>query len=340
MSPPQPSTLSRKLNIKLLTGDEIANAIHEVLNNAEDERIVVVAFVGSNPLRWIATPKGIQLYCWPRPGATHPDGIRALLRAGVQVHFVPRLHAKIYWSRQNGAVLGSANLSHSALGDDGLHEAAVLLAVGELDIDKLIDQFREQAISCADRIGFEPALAELDIEHAAYFQRNSLNGKMSRARKLPTFGEWMESPFRKRWQLNYWTYAMNENPVDPADEAAIWSYENSASASTPGALRLAVPTLEIRLNCAGTKVEWDSDLLWWYPKKTYVTTADAYKDIPHTWVCRTCVPKGETIPFNLKEPAFRRALIHALAVAVEQLDNVEGCVNSEFLQALVQSYRP
>jgi hypothetical protein len=258
----------------------------------------------------------------------------------VQVYFVPRLHAKIYWSRQNGAVLGSANLSHSALGDDGLHEAAVRLAVGELDIDKVLDQFREQAISCADRTRFQPALAELDVEHAAYFQRNSMEGKVSRLGKLPTFGEWMESPFRKRWQIDYWTYAVNENPVDPADESAIWPYENSANASTPDALRLAVPTLEIRLNRAGTKVARDSEPLWWYPKKTYVTTADAYKDIPHTWVCKTCVPEGETVPFDPEEPAFRRALAQALAVAGEQLDNVEGCVNPAFLQALVQGYRP
>lgn len=160
--------------MQLLTGDEIAPAVYEVLNNADDERIVAVAFVGSNPLPWISAPKGLQLYCWPRPGATHPDGIRALLRAGVQVYFVPRLHAKIYWSRQNGAVLGSANLSHSALGDDGLHEAAVRLSVGELDIDKVLDQFREQAISCADRTRFQPALAELDVEASGCKGRTNL----------------------------------------------------------------------------------------------------------------------------------------------------------------------
>jgi hypothetical protein len=326
--------------MQLLTGDAIATAVHDVLNNAADERIVAVAFVGRNPLRWIAAPKGLQLYCWPRPGATHPDGIRALLQAGVQVYFVPHLHAKVYWSRQNGAVLGSANLSHSALGDDGLHEAAVRLAAGELDIDELLDQFREQAISCVDRTRFETALAELDVEHVAYLQRNSQAEKVLRNRELSTFGQWVESPFRKRWQMDYWTYAVDENPVDPADESAIWPYENSANKSTPDALRLAVPTLEIQLNRAGTKVAKDSEPLWWYPKKTYVTNTEAYKDIPHTWVCRKCVPEREVVPFDPEEPAFKRALTYALAVAGDQMDNIEGCVNPAFLQALVQGYRP
>jgi hypothetical protein len=86
------------------------------------------------------------------------------------------------------------------------------------------------------------------------------------------------------------------NPVDPADESAIWPYENSANKSTPDALRLAVPTLEIQLNRAGTKVAKDSEPLWWYPKKTYVTNTEAYKDIPHTWVCRKCVPEREVVP--------------------------------------------
>ena len=77
-----------RANMKLLVGHTIAQAIRDVLRDPDDDRIVVVVFVGRNPLAWIPQAQGLRLYCWTLAGATHPDGIRALLAAGADVHLV------------------------------------------------------------------------------------------------------------------------------------------------------------------------------------------------------------------------------------------------------------
>ncbi|WP_342116539.1 phospholipase D family protein [Pseudoduganella sp. OTU4001] len=326
--------------MKLLLGADIANSVQELLKAPDDERIVVVAFVGKYPLRWLENPRGIKLYCWPNPGATHPDGIRALLAAGVEVHFVPRLHAKIYWSRLHGAVLGSANLSNNALSEDGLHEAAVRLAPGELDIAAVLCQFEATAISCHEAQSFGAALAKLDIEHAAYVQRNGGKEENPSTQRVPTFGEWIASPFQKRWQINYLSELVDDYPHNPDDKQEEWPYANSSSESEHDALQVAVPSLEIKLNKDRNGLDNRSKLTWWYPELMYKTESEEYKDYPFTWVCKEKVPSGETVPFQTGEAAFRDALKHAIKVRGDKLQNVGGYVDPDFLDAIIQAYRP
>jgi len=194
----------------------------------------------------------------------------------------------VYWSRRYGAVLGSANLSQSALGTGGLHEAAVKLMPGELDIDSIVATFRAQDLGVDDPANFAAALAQLDIEHAAYQQRN---GKASRGRqrsRLPTFGEWRDSPFRKKWQIDYWSDPVDENSFASDEKDVDWLYANAANASDEKALRLAVPTLELRLNAERTALARNSKPFCWYPEPTYRTTYPALRQRPiHGFVGKT-----------------------------------------------------
>lgn len=325
--------------MKLLVGDTIAEAIREVLRDPDDDRIAAVAFVGRNPLAWIPQAQGLRLYCWPLAGATHPDGIRALVAAGADVHLVPHLHTKVYWSRRYGAVLGSANLSQSALGTGGLHEAAVKLMPGELDIDRIVAAFQAQGLGVGDPVNFAAALAQLDIDHATYQQRNGKATGGRQRNRLPTFGEWLDSPFRKKWQIDYWSDPVDENPVAPDEKDVDWIYANAANDSDERALRLAVPTLELRLNAERTALARNSKPFWWYPERTYRTDVPGFAATPYTWVCREHIPTGETVPFDPTEGAFCKALRYAVREAWDDFVNVDGYVSQAFLDALAQGYR-
>lgn len=57
------------------------------------------------------------------------------------------------------------------------------------------------------------------------------------------------------------------------------------------------------------------------------------------WVCREHIPTGETVPFDPREGAFRKALRYAVREAWGDLANVDGSVSQAFLDALAQGYR-
>src|SRR5664279_4777421 len=122
--------------------EQIRFAIRKLLSDTKDERILAVAFVGADALSLLPAHKGITVYCWPQPGGTNPAGIDALVAAGAQVHFVERLHSKIYWSQAHGALIGSANLTANALGEGGLREAVVRLPAGLFDIRPFIQSLK------------------------------------------------------------------------------------------------------------------------------------------------------------------------------------------------------
>lgn len=87
----------------LLSANAIRTAVHNVLADPAQERIVAVAFVGKKPTRWLPSDMtGIKLYCWPKPGSTDPVSIAALLDEHVDVHFVEDLHAKVFWESLAG----------------------------------------------------------------------------------------------------------------------------------------------------------------------------------------------------------------------------------------------
>jgi phosphatidylserine/phosphatidylglycerophosphate/cardiolipin synthase-like enzyme len=120
--------------MKILTkAAEIRASIRQILQDQSQERIVAVAYVAAGALSYLPSVKGLKLYCWPQAGGTSPQVIQALVNAGADVVFVEYLHAKVYWSPK-GLLLGSANLSSSALGGVGLHEVVVQLPSGAMDV--------------------------------------------------------------------------------------------------------------------------------------------------------------------------------------------------------------
>jgi len=113
-------------------------AIEHVLAPRRGRRVIAVAFVGADALRFLPSPEGIEIYCWPKAGGTNPHAIEQLQQAGAIVYFVERLHMKIYASDGGGTVLGSANLTNNALGESGLLECGVYIDNGVIDISQVL----------------------------------------------------------------------------------------------------------------------------------------------------------------------------------------------------------
>jgi hypothetical protein len=105
---------------------DIRHFVAHILNGpASERRVALVAFVGRSPKQFAERWEGVEVVCWPAPGATSGDGVRELLKAGATVQFAHGMHRKVYWSETRGALVGSANLSWSALGQRANAEACV-----------------------------------------------------------------------------------------------------------------------------------------------------------------------------------------------------------------------
>ena len=130
------------------------------LFGGQGRKVAIVGFVGSNALKHLPEDiSGLEVVCWPKAGATHPDGIRQLLGIeGVSVSFCDNLHQKIYWREGTGLIVGSANLSENGLGDGGLHEFAVYCADRSFDIDRVLNELSRKPVS-------ESELSKLTCDH-------------------------------------------------------------------------------------------------------------------------------------------------------------------------------
>lgn len=117
------------------------------LFNTDDRKVAIVGFVGGNAVEYISNFKNLEIYCWPLPYATNPDGIVALNEQHANVYFKEKLHAKIYWAESRGVIIGSANLSDNALGEGGLSEFAVYIRDEKFNIDDVITKFELDGLS-------------------------------------------------------------------------------------------------------------------------------------------------------------------------------------------------
>lgn len=117
------------------------------LFETDERKVAIVGFVGGNAAEYISNCKNLEIYCWPLPHATNPDGIIALNEWGANVYFKEKLHAKIYWAEGRGVIIGSANLSDNALGEGGLSEFAVYIRDEKFNIDDVIKDFGLEGLS-------------------------------------------------------------------------------------------------------------------------------------------------------------------------------------------------
>jgi hypothetical protein len=313
----------------LYTVEDIRNAVNDVLSDAKSTRFAIVAFVGRDPLRWLPTPKDLQVYCWPRAGGTNPDGIDALVNAGVTVHFKESLHSKVYHCESRGTVLGSANLSENALGTGRLIETAIRLPPGVFSVSQQMELLGGSVASGSQ--AFNDMMEKLRIEHVAYYQRNPDKKKSTRRRYgngLITFGEWAELNENNRapWQLGLWSgqYDPPQDVVEEFQEAGGKQFSNWRAHDC----RYLTKTWGIQKKGA----------FWWYPEVYSPTKDTRWAENSNVWFANINVPSGVSVPFDCKEGRFLNALDEAIKEYADETEYLEGRVKGKFLRLLLDKY--
>jgi hypothetical protein len=102
---------------------------------------------------------------------------------------------KVYWSRNRGCVITSANASSSALGRSGLKEAGIWLPAGTVNINRLIHYAHPRLLRESD-------LRRLDAQSREY--KKNFVGKGTKKNSAPDFLQWYTGPHRSAWKVS-WT---------------------------------------------------------------------------------------------------------------------------------------
>ncbi len=314
----------------------IRSAVRDLLGDAGDHRVIAVAYVGADALDFLPVPSGLVIYCWPQAGGTNPSAVEDLVRSGAKVHFVRRLHAKVYWSRTRGALVGSANLTANALGEQALQEAAVLLPPDAFDMDSFI---RTMAVEP----DYAATLKQLHLAHVRFLQRNpSRTGSPTPRSALPSFLQWLATEGGADWRMGWYM----DDPGPPRDaidklEEETGSREWATFLGQPKAsyLKRDEYTLSFRIRPKGDRVRIDS-LYWWCPVNFVHTEDKSWKDSPYLWFARVLLPRGAKPPFKVKEPRFRRALAAAICDmgGLNWLENASLKPTKAFLKKLWYRY--
>ena len=184
-------------NLKILySSDEIHAIIKRLFSepSTQDHRVALVAYVGSDGESYLPHPESLRLICSPSPGGTDPDTLRRMLKRRAKVEFSDRLHMKVYWSRDRGCIITSANASSNALGVSGLKEAGVYLPPGLVDINKLIRYACPRDVHQSD-------LHKLDQRSRTY--KRNVGNKGQQKGKAPEFLAWYASLHRSKWKITW-----------------------------------------------------------------------------------------------------------------------------------------
>ncbi len=192
----------------LYTSKDVRAAIVSLFKDPNARRVAISAFVGDGAGAYLPSPNGLRLICSPTPGATNPNALRALMKAGASVEFVKSLHMKVYWAEGRGAVITSANLSTNAMGKGGLLEAGVFLDDATLDIDKLISQLDPILATGA-------ALKKLDRQNNHFHKRNGWGASKQQA---PSYCEWFDRPSPEPWAVSFYKQTSDELSVEAMDK--------------------------------------------------------------------------------------------------------------------------
>lgn len=195
---------------------------------ADCEKWAIVGFVGYGALDQLPDQvAGLNVVCWPKAGATNPDGVRRLLSAGVHVYFCNRLHTKLYWAKDRGVIVGSANLSQNALSNSGQHEFAVYLEDKSFDVASVLARLSYNKVT-------ESSLGALDQAYVAAKYKDPDSDEASR--KPLSFLDSRNVPFPKKWKLAIWSVRRTDN--EPIKEevfaetgASRWVNDNDVEAN-------------------------------------------------------------------------------------------------------------
>lgn len=321
----------------LTTNSEIQDKIRWVLGDHRDKRIVLVAFVGKEPERYIDRPEGIDLYCWLKIPGTNPNGLRSLL-GKANLFAVKNLHTKIYWSRKRGSVVGSANLSQEALEDGNQYELAVYLPPGKLDVRPLLKRFIANPIDKLTVDRFEERYNIYRLRNP-----NEMKGRNTSRHRTTSrsFLEWCESK-GPAWNL-YWWGKLAYPPEDAVDaierEKGSRYYHDYICSDSRNHYRLGEWVLSFK---EGQYTNGDIrplSLSWFIPEVYGITRSKEWSDYPHLWFqVGTELPQP---PFNLRDGIFRKVLTRAIIQLGGDVENVvkQGTRPTErFLHTLEERY--
>lgn len=296
--------------MKTITGNEaIRLAIRQLLDDSADERVIAVAFVGRDATDFIRDPAGARIYCWPQPGGTNPDGVDKLIKKRAKVHFVERLHSKIYWSKKNGTIIGSANLTKNALGEGGLQEAVVWLPPGHFDMKGYIDE-----LSVLNDAEFERRRRQLHVEHALYQSCNPRPRASTEEenQSLEDFGSWFRDGKVKDWQFG-WFEEDEEAPSDASEgNVALGGRSSDHWLSTKRSkdLRNGVHALCFKIADSGGGLQL-TQFHWWMPVRGPVPTSDK-EYFPYRFFWFGPRTPSTSPPFDIKDKVFQRALVETI----------------------------
>lgn len=322
--------------MKILTEPgSIRAAIADLLSDAADERIIAVAYVGADALSFLSAPSGLTVYCWPQAGGTNPYAIEELVRAGANVHFVKRLHAKVYWSRARGAMIGSANLTANALGEQALTEVAVLIPAVQFNMDGFVKSFAVES-------DFASTLGKLHEAHVRFLQRNPSRQKPQVNRSvLPLYSQWLAGAGRAEWRLGYCQYGNPPKDAVEGLEQRTGSREFTTFCST--ARRDDLKAGVFQLLFAASEVNGTvkvSNPSWWTPATVVRSNNKRWKTYPYCWFTRVDIPKGTRPPFKVSEARFRRAFAITISESggLEWLNEASLRPTKTFLERLGNNY--
>jgi hypothetical protein len=319
-------------------------AIRHVLAPGRRKRVVAVAFVGRDALRFLPSPRGIEIYCWPKAGGTNPDAVRQLLAAGAIVEFVEHLHMKLYSSVDGGAVIGSANLTDNALGERGLIECGVYVGKGFVDAHSLLKKL--------EIVGdFDARLRRLYKEHVAFYQRNPFTKTRKRGvvavRSLPSlpFIEWYEGGASKQpWRWG-WYDEDNSAPSDTtsrlADETGSGKYWRVLGVERQNILSPNEFTMNLLVQGRANGRVKIGRPSWWIPEICIKSSSKSWKDYPFLWFAQTAPSADLRPPFDERDPAFVKALRKTIDDfgGVNVIYTEPRVPKAAFLQALANHYR-
>jgi hypothetical protein len=178
----------------LYTSNDIRKCVAELFRSSKSRRVAISAFVGEGADAYLPNPDGLELICWPKPGGTNPNALRRLMKKGVIVWFADSLHMKVYWTKDLGSVISSANLSRNALGSGNLREVGIRLPPGGIDIERLISSVKRYPATKAH-------LLKLDRQHKLFAARNP---GFNRNSKADSWQDWYFSKYRVQWKLGWW----------------------------------------------------------------------------------------------------------------------------------------
>ncbi|EKS32653.1 hypothetical protein [Afipia clevelandensis] len=133
----------------LYSSNDLHQKILALLANPSpsDERVILVAYIGTDAEAFLPDPNKLKVVCCLKPGATDALVLSRLHDRKAKIFRSERLHMKVYWSRERGCVICSANASGAALGRYSQKEAGVFIEPGKVDINRLLRYARPKTIT-------------------------------------------------------------------------------------------------------------------------------------------------------------------------------------------------